>query len=190
MYLLTAPTAEPVTLAEAKVGARVDAGDTALDDLITGYIQAARQMAEQITGQRYMQCTLRWEDDDWPDDEDDIIPAWRPTTVAVTYWTGSTWATLSSGDYAHYVCGHGTALAPAVGTWWPALGLAPGESPRVRVDLTVGVTDAALVPATVKTYIKACISHWINNPDAAPRGNTQPSPLFERLLDGEKLLWL
>lgn len=48
LQLLTPPTAEPVSLVEAKLHLRVDFNDD--DALITSLITAARQAAETITG--------------------------------------------------------------------------------------------------------------------------------------------
>lgn len=51
LKLITAPAAEPITLAEAKLHARADT--SAYDSLITALIVAAREECEHITG-RYI----------------------------------------------------------------------------------------------------------------------------------------
>jgi hypothetical protein len=43
------------------------------------------------------------------------------------------------------------------------------------------------VPDCVKTYIKASVSAWVRNPDAHSDAPLRPNPLFERLLDGQRL---
>lgn len=166
MHLLTPPAVEPVTLEEAKIAARID-GSTAFDALVPGLIRAARETAEQETGRQFMAQTHRTELADWPASSD-IISVHQATAAAVSYWTGSAWATLAGSAYEFGAVGNGTALAPALGTAWPTLG-DKVVGPRVRIDLTAGTTDAADVPECVKLYIKACVAYAIDNPsDPAP----------------------
>lgn len=166
MHLLTAPTAEPVTLDEAKLAARL--GDsTAFDALLPGLITAARQVAEQKTCRQLMAQTWRTELADWPASSD-VIAVHQATAAAVSYWSGSAWATLAGSAYEFGAVDNGTALAPAIGTSWPTLG-DKAIGPRVRIDLTAGATDAADVPECVKLYIKAATAYGIDNPsDPAP----------------------
>lgn len=166
MYLLTPPTVEPVTAAEAKLAARL--GDSAdFDALLPGLIVAARQQAEQDTGVRLMAQTWRTELADWPADTD-IINLYQATAAAVTYWTGSAWVAMAGGSFEFAQVGNGTALAPALATAWPTLGT-KAVGPRVRIDLTAGAATAATVPECVKLYIKACVAYAIDNP-------SDPSP--------------
>lgn len=166
MQILTPPTSEPVSLLEAKLAARI--GDSpAFDAILPGLITAARQQAEQETGWQFMAQTWRIELDDWPA-VTDVFPVYQATAAAVSYWTGSAWATLSGSAYAFAAVGAGTALAPALGTSWPSLG-DKAVGARVRIDLTAGATDANAVPECAKLYIKACVAHAIENP-------TQPDP--------------
>jgi len=166
MHLLTAPTAEPVTLDEAKLAARIG-GSTAFDALVPGLIVAARQLAEQQTGRQLMAQTWRTELTDWPA-ADHVLHVHQATAAAVSYWNGSAWVTMAGGAFVAFALGNGTALAPALTTSWPTLGDIAG-GPRVRIDLTAGATDAADVPECVKLYIKACVAYAIENPtDPAP----------------------
>ena len=183
MYLLTAPTTEPVTLAEAKLAARIDSD--AFDAMVPGLITAARQMAEQETGRLFITQTWRTELVDWPAAAY-VLPVHQATAATITYWNGAAWASLAGAAFVFGDLANGTALAPATGSSWPTLGDKPVGS-RVRIDLTAGDEDATAVSGCVKLYIKALVSVWINNPDAAQRGAMQTNPLFERLLDRERL---
>lgn len=183
MHLLTAPTVEPVTLAEAKLAARIT--ETLFDAIIPGLIASARQLAEQATGQMFMAQTWRTELVDWPAITDTIaVP--QATAAALSYWTGSAWATLSGAGYAFAPAGSGTALAPALGTTWPALGT-KALGARVRIDLTAGAADANAVPECVKLYIKALVAHWVFNPSAAASNSTAEAPFLRLLLDPARL---
>ena len=184
MQLLTPPTAEPVTLAEAKAAARVS-DTTVFDAQLPGLIAAARQMAEQETGVLLMQQTWRIELADWPASTD-VLPLALATAAAVSYWSGSAWVSLSGGAFEFAQVDTGTALAPVTGTSWPTLG-ARAIGPRVRIDLTAGATDAANVRDCVKLYIKALVAWWIDNPSAMAAGNLQEAPFLRSLLDPVRL---
>jgi uncharacterized phiE125 gp8 family phage protein len=179
-----ADTGEPVTLAEAKLAARVDGED--LDDLILGYITSAREQAEHITGRRYRAATLRHELVDWPRSTD-AFPVHEATGCAISHWDGSGWVGLDAAAFVFAPGGignNGTVVAPLAS--WPQLGSRPA-GPRVRVDITAGPASRASVPAQVKTFIKASVSAWVNNPDAVQGRALTVSPLFERLLDAQRL---
>jgi len=182
--LITPPTAEPVTLAEAKLAARVDG--SAHDALIGGLIVAAREQAEHVAGRRWIAQTWRHELTDWPA-ADVALPQPDATAVAISYWNGAAWVSLAGSAFGFGPLNSGTAIAPAVGASWPTLGdIAIG--PRVRVEITSGAASAAGVPEVVKLYIKACVAHWVDNPGAQPaNGKAETSPLFDRLLDSVRV---
>ena len=66
MYLLTSPTGEPVSTADALLAARLSATGEPLEPMLAGLIAAARQIAEQETGRKFMQQTWRIEGESWP----------------------------------------------------------------------------------------------------------------------------
>lgn len=178
MHLLTAPTVEPVTLDEAKLSARVDGSEW--DGIITGAIAAARQVAEQETGRRFLTQTWRLDLDDWPA-ADDVFALYRPTAVAVSYWTGSAYTALATpAGFAWAPVGNGFSIVPALNTSFPALGdIAIGA--RVRIDATVGEATAATVDECVKTFIKALVTVMVHEP--ALSATDGASPLLRGLLD-------
>lgn len=185
MYLLTSPTAEPVTTAEALLAARLSATGDPLEPMLAGLIAAARQIAEQETGRQFMQQTWRFELEGWPAA---CFPlrVHRASAAAIAYWTGASWATLATNAYAFYVLGNWTGVAPAFGTDWPALPDVAG-GPRVRIDLTAGAADATAVPECVKLFIKALVAHWINSPEAAGARSMERAPFLGALLDPVRL---
>jgi len=184
MYLLTPPTIEPVTTAEAAIAARISSGD-ALEPMLPGLIAAARQVAEQETGLQLMQQTQRIELTDWPC-ADRVLHVHRATAAAVSYWNGSAWVSLTGSAFAFYPLHPGTGVAPAVGTSWPTLGTVAG-GPRVRIDLTAGATDAAQVPECIKLFIKALVAHWVSHPEAATSKSIAEAPFLRCLLDPVRL---
>lgn len=84
---VTAPTAEPVSLAETKDHLRVDINDD--DNLILGLIQAAREYAEEYLGRSLIQRTYRA---DLPYFADDI---WLPRGPVVSIGSIKYWDTSS-----------------------------------------------------------------------------------------------
>lgn len=185
MQRISTSGAEPVTLAEAKLAARVDTTD--LDTLIGGLITSAREQAEQITGRCYRPQVQRWEFVDWPE-ADDVLPACGASACAVTYWNGTAWLELASSAYVFAAEGFGTVLAPVLNTSWPTLPTV-AAGPRVRIDLTLGPSDPAQVEESVKLFIKANVTAWLDNGDALVDQRMVVNPLLVRLLDREKV-WL
>lgn len=173
---LAGPDAEPVTLAEAKLAAKVDGSDQ--DALISGLIIAARRQAEHETGRLFGEQTWRVELADWPAPTDEL-PVNGPAAVKTSYWDGGAWTTAAVLDPACWAReGRGTVIAAPGTVGWPALG-ARSVGPRVRVDITAG----GLADEQVRLYIKAVVTHWVNHPEAAQAGTMTPNPLFTRLLD-------
>ena len=188
MHLLTPPASAPVTPAEAKLALRID--DTQYDALLPGLLLAATDVAQQETGRLFIEQAWRIELADWPASTD-VLPLYRPTAAAVSYWNGSSWVALSGSAFAFgpdAVTGNGTVIAPALNTSWPALGdIAIG--PRVRIDLSAGVAaaDAAQVPSGVRTFITALVGQMIQSPELSASATVQAHPLLARLLDPWRL---
>lgn len=61
----TPPAIEPVTLAETKLFGKIDYG-TDEDSLVEGFIQSAREAAEEYLGRAFIQQTIRILMDWWP----------------------------------------------------------------------------------------------------------------------------
>lgn len=181
--ILTPPTEEPVTLAEAKAAARISG--TQFDTHIPGLITAARRVAEQETNRQFMEQVVRFELEDWPA-ADDVFKVYRPTSVAVQQWNGTTFVELDAAAFATANTRRGFVLVPALNSNWPTLPeVAAG--PRVYVDATVGVADAADVDECVKLYIKAVVARWLRNPESATLQQLQPAPDLGSLLDPVRL---
>ena len=187
------PGPEPVTVAAAKLAASIDADVTAWDTEIAVLISAAREQAEHITGRTYRTTVWREELTDWPA-VDDAIRVYAATAVAVSYWTGSAWATMAPGtvDFAPGgIGGCGTCVAPVSGIW-PSLG-DRSLGARVLIDLTAGPAvptpegGSVEIPAVVDRYIKAHVAAWRKNPEATASASLGAHPLLDRLLDSERL---
>jgi len=188
-YLLTPPIAEPVLLADAKLSARVDGSQW--DGIITPAIQAARELAEQETRQRFMAQTWRIELDAFPapaacTPRPTTFPYYRPSSLAIAYWDGSAWQVLATNAYAWAPVGSGFSIAPALTMAWPLLGdIAIG--PRVRIDVTLGAAAAAAVPECVKTFVRAVVTMMLRDPTLTVTDMPAAYPFLLRILDPARL---
>lgn len=176
---------EPVTWAEAKLACRIDTDE--LEPDVLGVISAAREMAEHITGRIYKRRAKRFEQAGWPTTGQTFaVPG--PVAAAISYWGAGGWQDLAEGAFEWAPDGSATAIAPPLGANWPEL--APrAVGGRVRVDITAGPASRADVPACVKRYILAQVAAWRSNPEAVSTKVISLSPLYDHLLDAERL-WL
>lgn len=176
LFDLVPVAVEPVSAAQVKAAARIDGAE--FDLLLPANISAARQLAEHQAGRYFAERTARAELDDWPDERLPIVPE---GTVAVSYWDGTAWQTLSTSLYVPVWTSTGLCLQPASGGSWPMLGDTPGA--RVRVDVAL-VAD---VPPSVAAYIVAQAAYWTSNPEAARERKHEPSPFLHHLLDAVRV---
>lgn len=158
--IITPPSFEPVTLAQAKMAARVDATDE--DTLFTGIIiPGCRQDCEQLLGRALMLQTLRATLDGFPACREIRLP--RPPLIAVSsvqYRDSSTgaWTVLAASTYEANTEGTFGRVVLLPTASWPGTYNMPGS---VRVTFTAGYasgTEAeqqAAVPASVKRWILA-----------------------------------
>ncbi|MEY4416874.1 MAG: hypothetical protein RIQ53_4167 [Pseudomonadota bacterium] len=186
MTIISRTVAELVTPAVVATSARVDADDAALMAELPRLIAAARAQAEHITGRVYRRGVERVTLTGWPA-ASQVIPAPGPADVAVSYWDGADWITLTDDQAPQWVItddGLGVRIAPAAGQSWPTLqDDALGRA--VRVDVTVGPAVIDDVPACVVQYICASVAAWIDQPGAMAGRALDAHPLFARLLDAE-----
>jgi uncharacterized phiE125 gp8 family phage protein len=188
-YQLTAPAAEPVSVADAKTAARLTGSHW--DGIVAASIATARAVAEHETGRRLVSQVWRHELTDWPASTD-LLPEHAPTAVAIAYWNGSTWATLAGESYVWSPMGPGRAfiaLAPVLDGSWPALGTV-ALGPRVRVDVTSGAADAAAAAAAYPeacTFIKALVAVMVQDPTLTAGEHLAQHKYLRHVLDPLRL---
>jgi uncharacterized phiE125 gp8 family phage protein len=177
--VITAPTAEAITRAEAKLHLRVDdVGGVHPDDtLIDGLITAARQYAEQHTGCALVQQTLELSLDRFPAcgsrAYSDGILLDRPPAASITSikYTDSDGVeqTIDSGNYALSSYGHSVLVTPAYNYTWPTA-RAIRDAVRVRYVTGYGATGhsaageyATLPKATKNAMLLHIDAHYPGN---------------------------
>lgn len=186
--VITAPTFEPVSLAEARLHLRIADDQTAEDAMIASLIVAARIEAEHRTGYALATQTLEIALEAWPADGDIELP--RPPFVSVTSvkYTDADGneQTVDPGDYT--VDSH---LSPAwllraYGVEWPT---ARKQANAVRVRYVAGYAQGAC-PEVDRSWIKMRVGTLYENRNADAERPVAPSPFADRLLDPYRVIAL
>ncbi len=161
--LVTPPAAEPVSLTEAKQHARIDTD--ADDALITGLIAAARQWAEKATGRAFMTQTWQLAIDAAPLPYGGVktainLPRAPLQSVASVEIFDDDDAAVAWPEENYFVdtVREPGRLALRSGCVWPA----PARATNGIVVTYVGGygSDAASVPAPIRTAICQLVAHW------------------------------
>lgn len=164
-YKVTAePAAEPVTLNECKLVARLSA--SGLDTMIeTIYIPAARRMCEQRTGRSLITQTVDKVLDAWPTDGDIRLDYGPVQTISeITYLDADGVAQVVDG--AIYSLDNADALRPAFvilaqGYTWPSAG---DYANAITVTFVTGYGDAADdVPRELRLWVMAAVAEMIRS---------------------------
>lgn len=167
LKIITAPTSEAITLAEAKLHLRVT--HSAEDNLINGLIMAARELCQNETG-----CFLMpqvWEKtlDNFPDAiELSVAPV--NSIVTVKYIdTAGVEQTLSGSSYTLDNASNirSSWLVPASGYSWPETYTGFNG---VKVRFNAGYADAASTPQALKQWMLLQIGHWYANRESVNIG--------------------
>jgi uncharacterized phiE125 gp8 family phage protein len=152
------PTVEPITLAQARVQCKLEADYTDEDEALTVYIQAARELVEEITGRSLITQTRVMRLDYFPSCYEIHLDHGRLLTVtSVEYYADSTdvLTTLSSSDY--WVDTHSEIPRITVKTSWPSTYDRPNA---VVITYTAGYgATASTVPGALVQAVKELVAH-------------------------------
>lgn len=156
--LLTAPEAEPLSVADAKAFLRVEHDDD--DAVIAALIAAARNHVEALTRLGLMTQTWRIVRDDWPRDGR-IRPRLGPLQSVVAARVYNELNAASSIDAARFVADSAGGIIAAPGWSLPVPGRAVAG---IELDVVIGFGAAASdVPQVLLQAIRMLVSHWYEN---------------------------
>ncbi|HEY1182231.1 MAG TPA: head-tail connector protein [Rhodocyclaceae bacterium] len=185
LKLITAPTEEPISLAEARLHLRISDDVTDDDTLISALIAAARQGAEHITQRALMAQTWELALDEF---EDEILLPKAPlaSITSVTYVDeDGVSQSLTADDYQLDSHSEPARLLPAYGTCWPAT---RAQANAVLVRYAAGYASAAAVPQEIKSWMLLRVGLLYENRESVVAGvSIAELPHVDRLLDAYKV---
>lgn len=154
-----APTAEPVTLGEAKAQCRVD--DTASDGEIAGFIAAARAHIEGITGTRLASQTVAMRCDSFADLA--ALPVAPVTTITSIIYIDDDGesTTLAGSVYEARLYGLRPGIVLAYNQDWPGI----REGSLITVTATVGYALLSNECPDLYQALKLTIAHMYDRRD-------------------------
>lgn len=132
--LITAPTIEPITVAEFKAHKRLDFFDE--DFLIEGYISAARGLFEELTGRTLHQTEWEVAFDGFPYGSGALELPMATPLLSITHVkyvdSDGVETTWGSSGYVLDTYGLPGLVAPAYGVTWPSFTPYPFNPVRIR----------------------------------------------------------
>lgn len=169
--LKTAPTVEPVSLAEARMHLRIDSDCTDEDTLISALITAARQAAENYTGLALINQTWEATFEEWPDeDEITLRPGPLSSITSITY-VNTDGVTTTASSSTLYTSDTYTLPGAAVlryGQVWPAIREIENS---ILVTYVAGFgTAATSVPGPIKAAILLLLGHLYEHRESVSVG--------------------
>ena len=186
LRLITPPAIEPVTLAHAKLHARID--HDLEDDLIATFIAAARQHGEHVTARQFVEAEWEIVLQAFPHGNGPILlprpPLQAVAAVAYVNLDGEE-QTLAAAHYRVDTAGQIGAIYPAEAAPWPATRRQPGA---VAVRFQTGwpvVNGAAATPEAIQAWMLARVTGLYEQREAfALRPLTRlPRDFLDGLLD-------
>lgn len=185
LKLITPPAVEPVTLAEAKLHARID--HTADDALITALIVAAREQAEHITGRGLINQTWEKVLPAFADAVDlDLAPVASITSVKYLDSAGAE-QTLANTVYDLIEENLPPRLVLKTGQSWPAAFTAD-DAVRIRFVAGYGASGAD-VPQSIRAWMMVRIASLYAQREAFAAGSVAelPGRFIDGLLDAYRI---
>jgi uncharacterized phiE125 gp8 family phage protein len=169
LHLVTAPTAEPITTAVAKLHLKVD--HSLDDDLIDSLCMAAREMVETDTGRKCISQTWDLKLDCFPSGA--IVLPFPPVTsvTSVSYvdtnGTTQTWSSsLYSTDLPPGAESSPGRIYPVYSESYPSI---RSQRNAVTVRFVCGFTSST-VPGRMVAAMKLLIGHWYANRESVVVG--------------------
>lgn len=176
LFELTAPSVEPVTVAEVKLHSRI--GIDTDDSLISIYITAARQQAEQLTGRSLAPRTMIRYYDEFPDSIE--LPKGPITSVDWLKYisTAGALTTMSAAAYSLDSTQLSNWIVPAYSYTWPAT---LTTTNAVSIQYQAGYS-AATIPASIKAWILLKVGTMYENREADAEKAVIANPFADALL--------
>lgn len=173
LKLVTAPTEQPLSTAEAKLHLRIDEDQTSEDALVADLVRAASEYCEGLQRRAYVTQTWKFTLDAFPWNSDGgaiLVPKPPLQSVTSIKYVDSTGAlvTLDSSEYTVDAVSQPGRIVPAYGKSWPTTRSVPNA---VEVEFVCGYGLGAVVPFAEKQAMKLLTGHWYLHREAAMGGD-------------------
>ncbi len=179
LSVVTEPTEEPVTIAEAREHCRVAVFDD--DAWIYAAIVSARKLCETITKRAFCTTTFRLSLDQFPPDQF-YLP--RPPLVSVTsikYLDSSgVQQTWSGSNYSVDIYSQPGRVALVYNGSWPTS--TRMDTNAIEVIYRAGYGAASAVPRSIKHAILMTVAHWNENREAVTEASMNELPMAAKSL--------
>jgi uncharacterized phiE125 gp8 family phage protein len=164
----TQPTAEPLSLAAARAHLRVDHFDE--DPVIAGFILAARQHIETITGLALCTTGYTMTLDDFPPGEMITLPREPVQSVtAVRYYNDAgTLVEWPSSEWEADLYSLPPRIRPRDGYTWP---ISKDRLAAVQIEFVAGFGGPEMVPQSILQAMRVLVGHFYENREAVNVGN-------------------
>lgn len=185
--VIQAPVEEPISLAQARLHLRIPADVTDEDALINGLIAAVRSYAEHETSRYLVTQRIRATGDRFSPAL--MIERGNVQSVdAVRYLDlAGVWQTMAASDWVADPVDP-VRITPRFGRIWP---IPVPQIASVQVEFTAGYGGASAVPDGLKQWMLVRLGALYENREEVAimhRGNIQPLPYVDRLLDPFRLV--
>lgn len=165
--ITTPPTAEPLSLAAARAHLRVDHFDE--DAVIAGFILAARQHIETITGLALCTTGYTLTLDDFPPGEMITLPREPVQSVtAVRYYNDAgTLVEWSSTEWEADLYSLPPRIRPRDGYTWP---ISKDRLAAVQIEFVAGFGGPETVPQSIVQALRVLVGHFYEHREVAVTG--------------------
>ena len=188
LILVTAPSASPISLAEAKAQMRVESSDD--DVLIQRLIDSAVAFVDVNGALGKAMITQSWAQ--WlgqsPTTVSILIGPFQSLTSIKYYDVDGVLQTADTADFNVFGTPYCITISPKSGKVWP---VAQAREDAIRIEYVVGYGDtAADVPQTVRHALMMLVSHWYEARETAQEKQMYDLPYgFDDLIGIERGQW-
>lgn len=182
LILITPPTVEPVSLAEAKAHLRVDISDD--DTLISSLITTARSHLEDSFRPKAVMINQTWEyiADGWPaSDTLELRPRPLQSVTSIKYTDAAgVETTFSSANYLVDTYSRIGRVRLKTASSWPSVTLRELNGLAVRFVAGYGAAGSA-VPIQLRQAILLYVGHWYENREPILTTGMMPMPIAKTI---------
>lgn len=185
---VTAPSASPISLAEAKAQMRVEGSDD--DTIIQRLIDAAVAFVDVQGVLGFAMITQTW--GEWVGQSPGTVMLSLGPVQSVSaikyYDTDGTLQTATLSDFNVFGTPNRITISPKSGKAWPTTQM---RDDAIKIEYVIGYGDAASdVPQTIRHAILMLVAHWYENRETSSEKQMQDLPYgFMEMIGIERNAW-